>query len=279
MKIYEKLSFELSNILIILILLLLLISCSNQPAVYSSTNGYSTINSIKIASFNTIKGRNKNLNNMQQANKLANSIHSKHHHTFYCNCCYEGKVIDLNSCGYKIQRNKKRATRIEWEHIVPVSRLAKNLVCWNNPVCCNQNFCYKGRACCQKIDPYFIRLATDLHNIVPEIGELNAIRSNYEFAELLYMPFGQFGDCKVKIDRKHKKIEVDKKIKGIVARVYLYMNDTYNLNLNAKEKTLFNKWNRQYPPKSWEIDWNNKVNEVQYTKNKYISEYSKYAKK
>ena len=172
-------------------------------------------------------------------------------------------------------KNQKRAERLEWEHIVPVSRLAKNLACWNTAICCNQKICYKGRHCCQKIDPYFLKMATDLHNIVPEIGELNLIRSNYSFAELPYIKSDQFGSCKFKIDRKYRKVEPNQSVKGIIARTYLYMNDCYNLNLSLEEKKLFNKWNYKYPPNSWEIDWNTKVYKMQHTDNKYISKYVK----
>lgn len=236
-------------------LFLILISCSIKPSHKNITNP-------KIAS-------------IYNANKIANIIHAKHQHTFYCNCFYQGKSIDLNSCGYKVQKNLKRAKRLEWEHIVPVSRLAKDLACWNTAICCNTRFCYKRRACCEKIDLDFIKMATDLHNIVPEIGELNAIRSNYNFAELPHINFEQFGGCKFKVDRKNRKVEAYRNVKGIVARTYLYMNDFYNLNLSPDEIKLFAKWNDKYPPSVWETNWNKQVYDIQGTNNKYISKYSK----
>lgn len=48
---------------------------------------------------------------IQQANHLAAIVHKNHQTTFYCNCAYRNKVVDLKSCGYLVQKNKKRATR------------------------------------------------------------------------------------------------------------------------------------------------------------------------
>ena len=36
----------------------------------------------------------------------------------------EKGVIDLESCGYKVRKNENRASRVEWEHVVPAWQLA-----------------------------------------------------------------------------------------------------------------------------------------------------------
>ncbi len=210
---------------------------------------------------------------IQQANHLAAIIHKNHQNTFYCNCVYSNKTVDLKSCGYLVQKNKTRATRLEWEHIVPLSILGKNLPCWKQPICCNEKNCYKGRVCCQKIDPNFLKMATDLHNIVPVIGELNGIRSNYRFAELPKIKSHQFGSCYFKVDLKNKKVEPRTNIKGIIARTYLYMAECYKIVLTHQEKRLFSKWNKKYPPKYWEIERNKHIQKIQYKDNHYISKY------
>jgi len=216
---------------------------------------------------------NDNLIGIQKANNLAQLIHAKHSSTFYCNCIYNNKIVDLKSCGYKIQKNQKRAKKLECEHIVPVSVLAKNLPCWTRPLCCNNKSCYKGRTCCQKIDPIFLKMATDLHNIVPIIGELNGIRSNYGFSELPHIKPNQFGCCHFKIDRKNKKVEPRSAVKGIIARTYLYMANSYQITLSQEEQKLFLKWNKQYPPTTWELNWNKRAAKIQHNDNFYISKY------
>ena len=212
---------------------------------------------------------------IQQANHLAAIIHKNHQTTFYCGCTYSNKAVDLKSCGYLVQKSKKRATQLEWEHIVPASMLGKDLSCWQNPICCNDKSCYKGRDCCQKVDPNFLKMATNLHNIVPAIGELNGIRSNYSFAELPQIKSHQFGSCYFKIDRKNKKVEPRAKVKGTIARTYLYMAERYKITLTPQEKRLFLNWNKKYPPSVWEIEWNKRI---QNDDNHYISKYNVIAK-
>ena len=52
--------------------------------------------------------------------------------TLYCICVIKNKKIDLNSCGYKIQSNEKRAARLEWEHIVPAEAFGQSFVEWRD---------------------------------------------------------------------------------------------------------------------------------------------------
>jgi len=59
------------------------------------------------------------------AKKIAPQIYFDHKQTFYCGCDFEwrgkkgaGKP-DLKSCGYEVRKQLKRASRTEWEHVVP----------------------------------------------------------------------------------------------------------------------------------------------------------------
>ena len=53
---------------------------------------------------------------------------------FYCGCKidWQGKkgVIDLESCGYKVRKNENRASRVEWEHVVPAWQFGHQRQCW-----------------------------------------------------------------------------------------------------------------------------------------------------
>src|SRR5215467_14454622 len=68
--------------------------------------------------------------NFTEAKRSLQGIYRDHRKTFYCGCNFDphGKV-NLSSCGYKIQENPRRAERLEWEHIVPVSQMAAHLSC------------------------------------------------------------------------------------------------------------------------------------------------------
>lgn len=219
------------------------------------------------------------LANFHEAKQVARKLFQDHRETFYCSCKFDQhNRIDLASCGYRIQQDKRRAQRLEWEHIVPVSHLAAHLECWRKPICCketkNGKSCFRGRKCCQQIDPDFAKMEADLHNLVPEIGELNALRSNYRFGELPHIAEHQFGQCELKIDPETRRVEPSSTVKGIIARVYLYMSDTYHFHLSDSQRQLFTAWNTQYPPDAWEIEWDNRIFKIQGNHNLYISNYA-----
>lgn len=82
--------------------------------------------------------------------------------------------------------DKKRALRLEWEHMMPAENFGRQFACWRVPLCRHSNGSpYKGRACCEKIEPRFRQAEAELYNLWPEVGLLNQLRSNYRYAELL----------------------------------------------------------------------------------------------
>lgn len=213
--------------------------------------------------------------NFQEAKQIAKHIFRDNRRTFYCGCKFDKhNQVDVESCSYVIQKDKRRAKRLEWEHIVPISHLAANFACWKKSLCCNKKGdCYRGRRCCQEIDPAFSKMEADLHNLVPEIGELNALRSNYRFGVLPQMQGGQFGICEMKIDPETRRVEPRESVRGVIARTYLYMAATYDFHLSDSQRQLFNTWNTEFPPDEWEIEWDNRIFFTQGNHNPYISKY------
>ncbi len=212
--------------------------------------------------------------NFTEAKDIAKRMFEDHRTTFYCGCHFDKhNVVDLKSCGYKIQNDQRRAQRLEWEHIVPVSLVAAHRPCWKEKLCCKDGQYYGGRKCCQQIDKAFAKMEADLHNLVPEIGELNALRSNYRFGVLPHIPEGQLGECQFKIDPETRRVEPQPSVQGIIARTYLYMAMRYNINLSDSQVQLFNAWNKQHPPDTWEIEWDRRISGIQGNHNPYITEY------
>ena len=185
--------------------------------------------------------------------------------TFYCGCSYSNTgQIDPISCGYVPRRSEsKRATRLEWEHIVPASYIGKNRACWNQ----GHSECvssagkeYKGRRCCEKVDPEFRAISADLNNLVPEIGELNADRSDFSYREI----DGEerlYGQCDFEVDTKLKEAEPAVPLRGFIGRTWLYMNSTYNIPLSEEELKVYHKWAEAYPPADWEIARRRKISD------------------
>ncbi|WP_428994344.1 endonuclease [Buchnera aphidicola] len=215
--------------------------------------------------FNCYKKNNikkNNIKNFQQAKILAVKIHKNAPGTFYCGCkiIWNGKkgVPNLSSCGYKIRKNKNRATRIEWEHVVPAWQFGHQKKCWKKG----------GRKKCTK-DKNYRNIELDLHNLQPSIGEINADRSNFMYHELK-INTKQYGKCDIKIDFRKKLVEPPKIAKGVIARTYFYMSKMYDIKLSSKEKKLFKKWNLNFPVSKWECIRENLIFKIQGNHNNYV---------
>lgn len=114
--------------------------------------------------------------------------------TLYCGCHWEwvgksGGRVNLASCGYQVRAQATRASRIEWEHIVPAWVFGHQRQCWQNG----------GRANCVKNDPIFGKIEADLHNLAPSIGEVNGDRSNFSFGQLSSQAPYQYGQCRSRV--------------------------------------------------------------------------------
>ena len=156
---------------------------------------------------------------------MAARLYADNPFTFYCGCpqFQQGKklVPDLNACGYQVRKQERRASRVEWEHVVPAWNFGHQLQCWQQG----------GRKNCTKKSQQFRTMEADLHNLVPAIGEINGDRSNYRFS-LLPQTRGQYGQCAFKVDFKARKAEPPPATRGMIARIYLYMADEYKLRLS-----------------------------------------------
>ncbi|WP_261979517.1 endonuclease [Buchnera aphidicola] len=218
-----------------------------------------------IINKNNIKKNNikkNNIKNFQQAKILAIKIHKNAPGTFYCGCkiIWHNKkgIPNLSSCGYKIRKNKNRATRIEWEHVMPAWQFGHQKKCWKKG----------GRKKCIK-DRNYRNIESDLHNLQPSIGEVNADRSNFIYGEL-NSDIKQYGKCNIKIDFKKKIVEPPKISRGPIARTYLYMSEIYNIKLSKQEKILFKKWNINFPVTKWECKRESLIFKIQGNHNNYI---------
>ncbi|QIF98281.1 endonuclease [Proteus terrae] len=174
--------------------------------------------------------------------------------TIYCGCDWEwvgksGGRVNLASCGYKVRAQQTRAERIEWEHIVPAWVFGHQRQCWQNG----------GRTNCVKNDPVFGKIEADLHNLAPSIGEVNGDRSNFSFGQLPAQASYQYGQCRSRVDFASRTFEPRNEVKGLVARVYFYLHDRYNLSMSRQQQQLLMAWDNAYPPTAWEKERDNRI--------------------
>lgn len=203
------------------------------------------------------------IRSFSEAKQLAAEVYFDHKETFYCGCGFDSKKrVDATVCGYEPRKNKKRGQRIEWEHVVPAHALGHTRQCWREPICTNsKGNRYKGRQCCERIDPVFRAMVTDLRNLVPAVGELNGDRSNYTFS-LLEGEVREYGACDFEVDRTLRKVEPIPSVRGDIARTYFYMHETYGLPLSDKQRRLFEVWDREDPISGWEALRNARIDEI-----------------
>lgn len=175
-------------------------------------------------------------------------------------------------------KSNKKSKIIEFEHIVPASAFGKHLSCWSEVSKKGK----KGRANCQdtqntsKDAQLFNQMESDVLNIVPAIGEINASRSTFEYFDAPQdLQFSQYGNCKVFVDSKNKRFYPAPYSKGYIARSYLYMIETYfipnDLPYDKEEFARMQKWDKLYPQDSaekalrerlWQINKKLKAKEI-----------------
>lgn len=200
------------------------------------------------------------------AKKEAVKIYHDHKTTFYCGCDIEWKgnkgagKPDLASCGYQVRKQHKRASRTEWEHVMPAWAFGHQLQCWKEG----------KRKNCKKNSPRFKTMSSDLHNLVPAIGEVNGDRSNFRFTDWNGKPY-QYGQCPMIVDFKARQVQPSGHSRGAIARTYLYMSDQYGIKLSKAQKRLMTGWNKAYSVSNWECRRDERIKAIQGWGNPYVA--------
>lgn len=196
--------------------------------------------------------------NFNSAKRNLTKMYAENRVTFYCGCNYDQyNKIDLNSCGYKVRKNAARAQRLEWEHIVPAAYFGNNLTCWK----------VGGRKGCSEHSNLFANFEGDMHNLVPEVGELNGDRSAKIHA-VSGLSSSAYGRCDFRINGP--VAEPHDKIKGDVARIWLYMSHKYGMYLSDEMRATFEKWSKDDPADDKERWRNRRIKEIQGDSNIFI---------
>ena len=179
---------------------------------------------------------------------LLNDVYYDHKQTLYCNAKFNQKKQVIPKDGFTTRIYKKRAKRIEWEHVVPAENFGRAFSAWRkgDARCIKRNGKkYKGRKCGRKVSREFRLIEADMYNLFPAIGAINAARSNYNFTQFSNER-SDFGTCNVKID--NRLVEPPKEARGRIARTYLYMDAVYDgFNMSKQQRKLMEAWDKKYP--------------------------------
>ncbi len=128
---------------------------------------------------------------------------------------------------------------------------------------------FKGRKCTEKTNREFRLMQADMHNLVPAIGEVNGLRSNYGFTQLPGEE-REFGTCDVEI--RDRKIEPADHLRGDIARIYMYMDKAYPGRgiISRKNRKLFDAWAKLDPVDKWECERQERIKGIQGNGNPFV---------
>ena len=216
--------------------------------------------------------QNTQISSFSKSKKLLQIVYKDNPYTLYCGCSFKGKKPNLSSCGYIPKKNKKRANRIEWEHVVPAHAFGQSFSEWRDghPKCVKKNGKkFKGRKCAEKVNKEYKRMQADMFNLYPAIGEVNGRRSNYSMA-IIKGEKREFGKCDVEI--KSRKVEPREEIRGEIARTHLYMDSVYpsRVIITKKNWKLFELWHKSDPVDEWECERAKRIEKIQGNRNKVV---------
>jgi deoxyribonuclease-1 len=173
--------------------------------------------------------------------------------TLYCEASFDINKQVTFPAGFATTKHVKRAKKVEWEHVVPAENFGRNFSEWRqgDERCINsKGKSFKGRRCAEKINHEYRLMQSDMYNLYPAIGAVNAMRSNYNFV-MLNNEQNSFGSCAMKI--AGRKVEPPSNARGIIARSYLYMDQTYpKYSMSKQQRQLMNAWHKQFPVTPWE---------------------------
>jgi deoxyribonuclease-1 len=196
--------------------------------------------------------------------RLYSKVYFDHELTVYCGCAYSDKVPDLTTCGLEADAMGPRATRTEAEHIVPASAFGRTRPCWASG---GRNECLKKSS--PVYDAVFDTFHSDLHNLAPAVGHLNAVRSDFTMG-LVDGDENPYGLCDFEVSLEDDKIEPPMDTRGDIARIYFYVEHTYGLQLTHGERHLFRAWHQADPVSEWEIERDKRIETQQGNSNPFV---------
>ncbi len=165
--------------------------------------------------------------------------------TLYCNEPFQG-----------VGKTYKRTAGLQLEHVYPASWMADYLGCGS-------------RKQCRKMSDTFNVMEADPHNLWPSMAQYNYMRSNYRFGEVQGERW-RFSGCDFELGQGvggKPLIEPAVAARGLIARVMLYMRDTYGLPIN---EGLMLHWHQEYQITEEEKRRNREIKRIWGKKNRWI---------
>ncbi|MCH1920143.1 endonuclease [Shewanella sp. A3A] len=192
--------------------------------------------------------------------------------TIYCNASFDkDRELTLPE-GFQTSIYRKRRFKWEAEHIVPAENFGRTFHEWRegSPLCVDKKGQpFRGRKCAEKANKEYRLMQSDLYNLAPAIGSVNAARQNYNFT-MLPTARSSFGSCDMRIE--NRKVQPPEEARGRIARTYLYFEDAYpRYKMSKAQKQLMIVWDKQYPVTRNECEIGKKIEIIQRSNNVILS--------
>ena len=221
----------------------------------------------QIAQGNTTNPSFNKAKKIMQKQIYTNSADMK---TIYCGADFNAdKYITLPS-GFTTEVYKKRVKRWEAEHVVPAENFGRAFSEWREgaKVCVDsKGKAFKGRKCAEKANKEYRLMQSDLYNLYPAIGAVNAARQNYNYVMLpktASKNYRSFGSCNMLIDKKDRDAQPPERARGEIARTYMYFDAVYpKYKMSRQQRQLMSVWDKQYPVSKWECERAEKIQKIQ----------------
>ncbi|WP_196223147.1 endonuclease [Roseibium sp. RKSG952] len=142
------------------------------------------------------------------------------------------------------------------EHIFPAFWMTKTQNCGS-------------RRTCRRNSPAFNRMEADLHNLLPTRTSVNAARGSFPFGEVPGEDH-DFAGCD--FEENSGIVEPRPAARGQIARAILHMTEAYGAEniLPDGQLSLMRQWDRYDPPTALEHARNDRIEELQGTRNSFI---------
>ncbi len=160
-------------------------------------------------------------------------------------------------CGYRFdgERRTDGGKYMDIDHIYSIGWMLKTVDCTSRLDCFEAG------------NSNFMEMESDLHNMYPVWSNLVILRDDRPFGEVGGEEW-RFGDCDIEWDSNH--VEPRAIARGNIARAIFYMHDTYGLVIPSGMLATLKAWNREDPPSTQEKYRNDRIEQLQGRRNRFI---------
>ena len=156
--------------------------------------------------------------------------------------------------------------KIEWEHIMPASKMLDDLQECKIGYEQNKESYQSKRDYCQRTNSAYRKRVSDLHNLVPAIAQINRDRKDVSYSEqkkvsIKNKKLNDFNDLRKCGYRQGDVFLPRADTRGWIARTMLYMEKMYGIDLKG-EKRKYENWARRYRPSQKEVKMRQIINTV-----------------